>query len=123
MGKICGKTFRERYKAAGSHVCRHRSPVEDVRGGRLAPLARRPADPGRARGPRLAGARRDFDSAEAIFRAEAQLVSDPAIQEQTAYTLADLSLRKPTLDDVFLALTGHGAEDSVDVGEREVAAP
>jgi ABC-2 type transport system ATP-binding protein len=29
----------------------------------------------------------------------------------------DLALRRPTLDDVFLALTGHGAED--DAGERE----
>jgi ABC-2 type transport system ATP-binding protein len=26
--------------------------------------------------------------------------------------LADIALRRPTLDDVFLALTGHGAEDS-----------
>jgi ABC-2 type transport system ATP-binding protein len=29
----------------------------------------------------------------------------------------DLALRRPTLDDVFLALTGHGAEE--DAGERE----
>lgn len=27
--------------------------------------------------------------------------------------LADLSLRRPTLDDVFLTLTGHGAEDQI----------
>jgi ABC-2 type transport system ATP-binding protein len=27
--------------------------------------------------------------------------------------VADLALRRPTLDDVFLALTGHGAEDEV----------
>jgi hypothetical protein len=25
--------------------------------------------------------------------------------------IADLALRRPTLDDVFLSLTGHGAED------------
>jgi ABC-2 type transport system ATP-binding protein len=31
----------------------------------------------------------------------------------------DLALRRPTLDDVFLALTGHGAEDGT---EREVEA-
>ena len=27
--------------------------------------------------------------------------------------IADLALRRPTLDDVFLSLTGHGAEDEV----------
>jgi ABC-2 type transport system ATP-binding protein len=26
-------------------------------------------------------------------------------------TIADLALRRPTLDDVFLSLTGHGALD------------
>jgi len=47
----------------------------------------------------LAGARRDFDSAEAIVRAEAQLVPDPALQEQTAYVLAHLSLVRGRLAD------------------------
>ena len=32
--------------------------------------------------------------------------------------LADIGLRRPTLDDVFLALTGHAAEESSD-GEQE----
>jgi ABC-2 type transport system ATP-binding protein len=27
------------------------------------------------------------------------------------YPLADIALRRPSLDDVFLALTGHGSED------------
>jgi ABC-2 type transport system ATP-binding protein len=33
----------------------------------------------------------------------------------------DLGLRRPTLDDVFLALTGHAAEerDGDDASERE----
>jgi ABC-2 type transport system ATP-binding protein len=31
----------------------------------------------------------------------------------------DLALRRPTLDDVFLALTGHGAEEDAAGGERE----
>ena len=26
--------------------------------------------------------------------------------------MADISLRRPTLDDVFLSLTGHAAEES-----------
>jgi ABC-2 type transport system ATP-binding protein len=30
----------------------------------------------------------------------------------------DLSLRRPTLDDVFLALTGHAAEEPVSEQER-----
>ena len=34
--------------------------------------------------------------------------------------IADLTLRKPTLDDVFLALTGHHAE-SIEAQEREPA--
>ena len=28
--------------------------------------------------------------------------------------IADLALRRPTLDDVFLALTGHAAEDGTE---------
>jgi ABC-2 type transport system ATP-binding protein len=34
----------------------------------------------------------------------------------------DLALRRPTLDDVFLALTGHGAEEDSDERDRELAA-
>jgi ABC-2 type transport system ATP-binding protein len=34
----------------------------------------------------------------------------------------DLALRRPTLDDVFLALTGHGAEDADGEREQERAA-
>jgi ABC-2 type transport system ATP-binding protein len=33
--------------------------------------------------------------------------------------LADIALRRPTLDDVFLALTGHGAEDEQEEEEGE----
>jgi ABC-2 type transport system ATP-binding protein len=32
----------------------------------------------------------------------------------------DLALRRPTLDDVFLALTGHGAEDSDESEEQSI---
>jgi len=35
--------------------------------------------------------------------------------------IVDLSLRKPTLDDVFLALTGHAADEAA--REQEVAVP
>lgn len=34
----------------------------------------------------------------------------------------DLALRRPTLDDVFLALTGHAAEDAAPAGEQQPAA-
>jgi ABC-2 type transport system ATP-binding protein len=34
----------------------------------------------------------------------------------------DLALRRPTLDDVFLALTGHGAEEDSDEQAQELAA-
>ncbi len=35
-------------------------------------------------------------------------------------TIADLSLRPPTLDDVFLSLTGHSVEESTGVGAEAV---
>jgi ABC-2 type transport system ATP-binding protein len=34
----------------------------------------------------------------------------------------DLGLRRPTLDDVFLALTGHAAEDQENEDEEKEAA-
>jgi ABC-2 type transport system ATP-binding protein len=34
----------------------------------------------------------------------------------------DLALRRPTLDDVFLALTGHGAEEASEETDQERAA-
>ncbi len=42
-----------------------------------------------------------------------------AIRELDAagVTVSDIGLRRPTLDDVFLSLTGHAAEDAVDPGE------
>ena len=33
--------------------------------------------------------------------------------EEEAIALDDLGIRRPSLDDVFLALTGHAAEDEV----------
>jgi ABC-2 type transport system ATP-binding protein len=33
-------------------------------------------------------------------------------------TLADIALRRPSLDDVFLALTGHSTDDAVPVASR-----
>src|SRR5438094_454877 len=64
----------------------------------------------------LAGARRDFDSAEAIVRAEAQLVPDPALQEQTAYVLAHLSLVRGRLADA----ERHAAAAAVALAEGRV---
>jgi ABC-2 type transport system ATP-binding protein len=34
----------------------------------------------------------------------------------------DLTMRRPTLDDVFLTLTGHAAEDVAESEEEEEAA-
>jgi ABC-2 type transport system ATP-binding protein len=31
----------------------------------------------------------------------------------------DIHMRRPTLDDVFLTLTGHAAQDGGDAGESE----
>jgi ABC-2 type transport system ATP-binding protein len=38
---------------------------------------------------------------------------------QAGVGVDDLVLRRPTLDDVFLKLTGHAAEDGSDAGEQE----
>ena len=33
----------------------------------------------------------------------------------------DINLRRPTLDDVFLSLTGHAAEEAAEAAEEEAA--
>ena len=33
---------------------------------------------------------------------------------QTGVSIASVSVQKPTLDEVFLALTGHGTDDATD---------
>jgi ABC-2 type transport system ATP-binding protein len=55
--------------------------------------------------------RRSGVIADAVLRLRA---SDVAID--------DIALRRPTLDDVFLALTGHAAEEDDDEAREEVAA-
>jgi ABC-2 type transport system ATP-binding protein len=35
--------------------------------------------------------------------------------EDSGIELDDIALHRPTLDDVFLTLTGHAAEEAVDV--------
>ena len=44
-----------------------------------------------------------------------------ALDEQ-GIELRDVGLRRPTLDDVFLSLTGHGAEFEIDNNQLEVVA-
>ena len=40
--------------------------------------------------------------------------------DEQGVVIDDISLRRPTLDDVFLTLTGHTAEDAAEDGaERE----
>ena len=39
----------------------------------------------------------------------AQVVRD---LDEAGIVIDDIGLRRPTLDDVFLALTGHGAEEA-----------
>ncbi|MGH2368122.1 MAG: hypothetical protein ACRDI2_07980, partial [Chloroflexota bacterium] len=38
--------------------------------------------------------------------------------DEAAVAIDDIGLRRPTLDDVFLALTGHAAEASQESGVR-----
>jgi ABC-2 type transport system ATP-binding protein len=41
------------------------------------------------------------------------LVDAVRVLDQAGVAIDDLALRRPTLDDVFLTLTGHAAEDVV----------
>lgn len=43
------------------------------------------------------------------------LVDAIRLLDTASVEIADIALRRPTLDDVFLALTGHGAEDDAPV--------
>ncbi len=48
----------------------------------------------------------------------------PVLREldEAAVAIDDIALRRPTLDDVFLALTGHAAAESVADATEEKAA-
>jgi len=46
------------------------------------------------------------------------LVEAVRLLDSEAIKVLDIGLRRPTLDDVFLTLTGHGAEDEQTDGER-----
>ncbi|MDQ4057811.1 MAG: ATP-binding cassette domain-containing protein [Actinomycetota bacterium] len=82
-------------------------------------LELRPANPGNV--PAAAGILTDFASAHGTVYQDSQLVSLPITNrsvlsaavrrlDDAGITLDDLSLRRPTLDEVFLALTGHVVE-------------
>ena len=48
-----------------------------------------------------------------------QLLDAVRVLGDAGVQVADVGLRRPTLDDVFLTLTGHGAEDPA--GRRRAA--
>ena len=84
---------------------------------------------------------RDLEAAEALIRphvrelhldAGARQLTAPAeglghmtrvagIFDESGIVLDDIGLKRPSLDDVFLHLTGHRAEDPVDVPEVDTA--
>jgi ABC-2 type transport system ATP-binding protein len=99
----------------------------------------------RVGGERLEVRLADRSQASLAVRALAPMSDDPPVAEADAVTLAargrrgviveavrrldeagvdvdDITLRRPTLDDVFLTLTGHVAEVSEDDDEEEMAA-
>ena len=41
--------------------------------------------------------------------------------DKAGVAIDDIAVRRPTLDDVFIVLTGHAAEPDSEDGEREVA--
>ena len=42
--------------------------------------------------------------------------------DSAAVKVLDVALRRPTLDDVFLTLTGHGAEEALEPAPQELPA-
>ena len=87
-----------------------------------------PADPGRM--AEAAALLESLIGAEAATNAEAGVVSVPAARaallprvvrelDDRGIELAEFTLRKASLDEVFFALTGHRAEDE-DTGTREL---
>jgi ABC-2 type transport system ATP-binding protein len=42
--------------------------------------------------------------------------------DNAGVAIDDIAVRRPTLDDVFIVLTGHAAEPESEDGEREVVA-
>ncbi|MDA0174246.1 ATP-binding cassette domain-containing protein [Solirubrobacter taibaiensis] len=53
----------------------------------------------------------------AVRDADGAVVSAVRLLDQAGVGVADVGLRRPTLDDVFLALTGHGAEPQRELEE------
>jgi ABC-2 type transport system ATP-binding protein len=58
----------------------------------------------------------------AVSRGDGTVVAALRRLDDAGVDVADLSLRRPTLDDVFLTLTGHAAEESEPETEEEAAA-
>jgi ABC-2 type transport system ATP-binding protein len=44
------------------------------------------------------------------------------VLDRAGIAIDDIALRRPTLDDVFLELTGHTAEESAEEEKEEAAA-
>ena len=59
----------------------------------------------------------------ASFNAIVQQASamDKAFYDERGVVVQDIGVRRPTLDDAFLTLTGHGADEGAAVDERAVA--
>jgi ABC-2 type transport system ATP-binding protein len=55
-------------------------------------------------------------------RARAGVVADAVRRlDEAGVELEDINMRRPTLDDVFLSLTGHVAEGAADAPEQTEA--
>jgi len=58
----------------------------------------------------------------AVSRRDGTVVEALRRLDDAGVDVADLSVRRPTLDDVFLTLTGHAAEEEPEHEEAEAAA-
>jgi ABC-2 type transport system ATP-binding protein len=59
----------------------------------------------------------------AVRGGTARLVEALRLLDGEGVTVIDVGIRRPTLDDVFLALTGHGASDSAASDDGSGAVP
>jgi ABC-2 type transport system ATP-binding protein len=96
-----------------------------VGGERLEVRLEDPADAERALGAlaEMADERPEF--ADGVVRVAVRRRSGviaEAVRRLEGVGIDDIALRRPTLDDVFLALTGHAAEDAPEAEAEEVAA-
>jgi ABC-2 type transport system ATP-binding protein len=65
---------------------------------------------------------RDDQLVQAVIRPRSGVIAEAVRRlDDAGVGIDDIALRRPTLDDVFIALTGHSAEEDAEAEAREEA--